>query len=234
MDTIIFSRYYFPMSDEPVAIEFEAPPTVAEKIVPLALTVLLFTLDQVTKLLVLRLIPPYTIGASFFGGFLRIIHVTNPGIAFSFGTGLPEEVRRILFALAPLAIVVIVLVIYFRSKDFTTLQRWSIAGIAGGGLGNLFDRFFRKDGVIDFIDVQFFGIFGLDRWPTFNVADMSVLISGVILLCSFMRALSRESALEKQREEELQLKSASMSSSKSNSSPSGEVSPAVTLPKSSS
>ena len=39
-------------------------------------------------------------------------------------------------------------------------------GIVGGGLGNLVDRFFRKEGVVDFIDVKFYGLFGLERWPT--------------------------------------------------------------------
>ena len=78
--------------------------------------------------------------------------------------------------------------LYFRSNDFTLLQRWGICGIVGGGFGNLIDRFFRAEGVIDFIDVKFFGILGYDRWPTFNVADMSVVICGILLLISFFTA----------------------------------------------
>ena len=173
------------MNDEPVAVEFEAPPTLAEKLLPFLLSVFIFALDQITKALIARFIAPYTIGASFFGDFLRIVHVTNPGIAFSIGTGLSSGVRQVLFSFAPLCVIIVVISIYFRSKDFSALQRWAIAGIIGGGLGNLFDRFFRKEGVIDFIDVKFYGIFGLERWPTFNVADMSVLISGFVLIISF-------------------------------------------------
>jgi len=188
------------MSDEPVAVDFIAPPTFADKLIPLSLSVLLFGLDQFTKILVAHFIPSYTIGASFLGGFLRIIHVTNPGIAFSIGTELPGVMRQILFSLAPLAVIILVLGVYFRSKDLTTLQRWAIAGIIGGGLGNLFDRFFRAEGVIDFIDVKFYGLFGLDRWPTFNVADMSVLISGFILILSFLAAIIKESAKIKQKQ----------------------------------
>ncbi|GMO41775.1 MAG: signal peptidase II [Treponemataceae bacterium] len=184
--------------NDPVAVEFIAPPTLPQKLIPFTLTVFIFALDQITKLLIIKFVPPYTIGAAFSGDFLRIIHVTNPGIAFSIGNGLSAGLRQILFALAPLGVIVAVISIYFRSKDFTAFQRWAIAGIVGGGLGNLFDRFFRPEGVVDFIDVKFYGLFGLDRWPTFNVADMSVLISGFTLFFSFAVAIAKDSKRKKE------------------------------------
>jgi signal peptidase II len=189
------------MNDEPVAVEFEAPPTLAQKLLPFVLSVFIFALDQITKALIARFIAPYTIGASFFGDFLRIVHVTNPGIAFSIGTELSAGLRQILFSLAPLCVIIIVISIYFRSRDFSVFQRWAIAGIIGGGLGNLFDRFFRKDGVIDFIDVRFPGFWG-ERWPTFNVADMSVLISGFLLLISFTSLVVKDA--KKSKKESMQ------------------------------
>lgn len=163
-----------------------------KKLLPLILTVAVFVLDQLTKQLIVLNIPPYTIGTSFFGDFLRIIHVYNPGIAFSMGNALPDNARDILFAVAPLIVLVIVLVIYFRNNEFTFFQRWAIAGIVGGGLGNIYDRFFRSEGVVDFIDVKFYGLFGLERWPTFNVADAAVLICGFLLIISFVRAMIGE------------------------------------------
>ena len=69
-----------------------------------------------------------------------------------------------------------------------------ICGIVGGGMGNLIDRFFRPAGVVDFIDVRFFGILGMDRWPTFNIADMSVVVCGILLLLSFIIGMSRTPA----------------------------------------
>ena len=162
------------------------------KLLPLTLTVLVFFLDQLTKILIVKSIPPYTIGFSFLGDFLRIIHVYNPGIAFSMGNNLPDNLRGILFAVAPLIVLVVVLVVYFRNEEFTPFQRWAVAGIVGGGLGNIYDRFFRPEGVVDFIDVKFYGLFGLDRWPTFNVADAAVLICGFLLIISFIRAMLRE------------------------------------------
>jgi len=168
--------------------------TTAGKLVPLSLGLCIFGLDQLTKFLIVKFIPPFSIGASFFKGFLRIIHVSNPGIAFSVGDSLPGMLRGLLFAFLPLVILGIVISIYFRNTTFTRLQRWCISGILGGGFGNLFDRIFRSEGVIDFIDIKFYGIFGLDRWPTFNLADMSVIICGVLLILSFMITIKKGDA----------------------------------------
>ena len=173
---------------------------VKTKLLPLVLTVIVFVLDQGSKVLIIKNIPPYTIGASFFGDFLRIIHVYNPGIAFSMGNGLPDTLRGLLFAIIPLVVLVVVLGIYFRNDDFTFFQRWAVAGIIGGGLGNIYDRFFRSEGVVDFIDVKFYGLFGLERWPTFNIADAAVLICGFLLIISFIRAMIQESKAEKSQD----------------------------------
>jgi len=178
--------------DTIVPVEFVEKKTLSGKIIPLIFGAALLVLDQLTKFLVITFIVPNSVGVSFFDGFIRIIHVTNSGIAFSIGHSLSDSLRSMLFAFAPLAVLVVVLVIYFRSNEFTAFQRWAIAGMCGGGLGNLADRFFRKDGVVDFIDVKFFGIFGLDRWPTFNIADMTVLICGGMLLVSFIMAVKKE------------------------------------------
>lgn len=157
-----------------------------DKFLPLILTVVVIILDQLTKLLVVKNIEPYSIGASFGGDLLRIIHVYNTGIAFSLGHSLSQNLRSIFFAAMPLIVLIIVMVIYFRNDDFTKLQRWAIAGIVGGGIGNIIDRFFRSEGVVDFIDVKFFGIFGLERWPTFNIADSAVVVCGILLIISFI------------------------------------------------
>ncbi len=157
------------------------------KLLPITLTVVVIVLDQITKMLVVNNIPPYTIGAQFFGDFLRIIHVSNTGVAFSVGATWSETMRRFLFALLPLIVIGIVLAVYFRNKDWNKLQRWAIMGIVGGGFGNLIDRFFRAEGVVDFIDVKFYGLFGMERWPTFNVADSAVVVCGILLIISFIR-----------------------------------------------
>ena len=167
------------------------------KLWPISLALLVILLDQITKILVIKNIPLYTIGASFFGDFLRIIHVANTGVAFSVGATWSETARRFLFSLIPLIVIGIVVAIYFRNNSWTKLQRWASMGIVGGGLGNLIDRFFRSEGVVDFIDVKFYGLFGMDRWPTFNVADSAVVVCGIMLIISFIVTSIRESKATK-------------------------------------
>ena len=172
------------------------------KILPITLAVVVIVLDQITKMLVVRHIPLYTIGTQFFGDFIRIIHVANTGVAFSVGASWSETARRFLFSLIPLIVIGIVIAIYFRNNTWTKLQRWSIMGIVGGGLGNLIDRFFRAEGVVDFIDVKFYGLFGLERWPTFNVADSAVVVCGLLLVISFIVTSIRESKTAKNTNEQ--------------------------------
>lgn len=162
------------------------------KLLPFALTLAVIVADQISKALIIKYIPPFTVGAEFFGDALRLVHVSNTGVAFSLGDSMPLLMRRLLFALAPLIVIFLVIGVYFRSSDFSRLQRWAICGIIGGGFGNLIDRFFRSAGVIDFIDVKFFGIFGLARWPTFNIADAAVVVCGALLLISFLIAVHTE------------------------------------------
>ncbi|MBQ9495518.1 MAG: signal peptidase II [Treponema sp.] len=169
----------------------------SEKLLPLVLTVFIVAVDQITKMVVAKTIAPFSIGKSFFGDLLRIVHVSNTGVAFSVGDSLPDAMRRFLFAILPLVAIILVLAVYFRNDDFTKLQRWLVCGIVGGGLGNLIDRFFRAEGVVDFIDVKFFGLFGLERWPTFNVADSSVVVCVIILMISLLASINKTEREEK-------------------------------------
>ncbi|MCL2294929.1 MAG: signal peptidase II [Spirochaetes bacterium] len=154
------------------------------KLIPFSLAAFVIALDQFTKFLVVKNIPLHTIKFSFFEELLRIVHVRNKAIAFSIGHTLPDNVRTVLFSFFPLIILILLVIYVLRTNEVTMPQRWFLAGIFGGGLGNLIDRFFRPAGVVDFIDVKFFGIFGLERWPTFNVADSAIVVCGILLFIS--------------------------------------------------
>lgn len=159
-----------------------------DRVRPYLLTLVIVLCDQWLKYLVIQRIPLNTIAKSFAGGFLRIVHVRNNAIGFSLGNTLPHTVRVILFIVVPIIVMILLLIYVWRTDEFTTFQRWMIAGIVGGGLGNLFDRIFRGLLVVDYVDVKFYGIFGMERWPTFNLADASIVIFGILLIVSYLLA----------------------------------------------
>jgi len=163
---------------------------------PFILTAFVVLLDQATKAFVVRHWPqPGTFIKDVFDNEILIFfHVRNPAIAFSIGYGLPQPWRFILFVIVPIIVLILLTWYYFHTTEFSHLQRWAIAGIMGGGIGNIGDRIFRPDGVVDFISVKFFGIFGLERWPTFNVADASVVISCMLLLFTMLRPQNQNPA----------------------------------------
>lgn len=155
-----------------------------KRLSPFILTAGILAADQATKALVVRNIPYNSIAVSFFGDFLRIIHARNKGAAFSIGHGFPDAIRFFIFSVIPIIVIGWLIYYIYTSKELLPRDRWILAGIAGGGMGNIIDRLFRADGVVDFIDVKFYGIFGMERWPTFNIADASVVVCGILfVLC---------------------------------------------------
>lgn len=151
-----------------------------------ALTAFVISADQVSKFLAVTYMEPYSVFRSFFGDFLILRLVYNTGAAFSIGAGLGTVLRWSVLGILPLAFLIVLSIAYFKPNYFTGLQRWFICGIIGGGFGNLLDRFFRSNGVVDFIDVKFYGILGMERWPTFNIADASIVCCGIGLAVTFI------------------------------------------------
>ena len=158
------------------------------KLRPFILTALIVLFDQISKAIIAIKWPGDGIFIKdvFENDFLWIIHVRNKAIAFSLGHGLPDGVRTVLFIILPIVVLGLLVWYYLKTDEFTGIQRWAVAGILGGGAGNLIDRVFRPDGVVDFISVNFYGFLGLSRWPTFNIADSSVVVCGILLLIAIV------------------------------------------------
>jgi signal peptidase II len=156
------------------------------KLKPFILTAIILVIDQISKAIIAINWPGdgVLIKKVFGGDFFWIYHVRNKAIAFSLGQGIPDMIKPVLFIVFPLVVLGFLIWYYLKSDEFTRLQQWALAGIIGGGLGNIIDRIFRPDGVVDFISIKFFGIFGLERWPTFNIADSSVVVCGILLIIS--------------------------------------------------
>ena len=162
-------------------------------ILPFALSAAIIVVDQISKALVMAHVASGTIAWTAFGDFFWLVRQQNLGMAFSLLDNLSSALRMPILILLPLALVVFVLVFYFKSDEVTAFQRWTLCGIVGGGLGNVIDRIFRPEGVVDFLSFKFYGIFGMERWPTYNVADASVVVSVVLFALSTIIVESRQS-----------------------------------------
>jgi len=154
------------------------------KILPLSLTAFLVLFDQVVKAIIVKIQPlhPALIKDVFNNDFFRILHVRNKAIAFSIGENFPDVIKPVIFIVVPILVLVFLIWYYLKSNEFTAVQRWAAAGIIGGGMGNIIDRIFRPDGVVDFISVKLYGFLGFEYWPTFNIADSSVVVCCILLL----------------------------------------------------
>ena len=126
--------------------------------------------DQFTKYLTVANI---ALGGKvpFLPGLLRFTYVRNYGAAFSSFQGM-----QWLFAVIFLVFTVMVVWEFWKkSMPFTKLERWCIAAIYGGGVGNVLDRVFRGF-VVDMIKTEFI------EFPVFNVADCFITCGCILLI----------------------------------------------------
>lgn len=134
-----------------------------------------FGCDQATKRVAVTLLPEGH-RVSLVADCVRLEHVRNTGAFLSLGAELPHRARTAVFTWGVGVAVLGALVVAFHrlSSRRTAL---AAALVAGGGLGNLWDRVATGGSVIDFLNV---GVGGL-RTGIFNVADLAI-VAGVLLL----------------------------------------------------
>jgi len=120
-------------------------------------------------------------------GFFRITYLKNTGGAFGILSGWDSPLRQAFFILASATALGLLFFLYRQAaRDNLRYLRLSFVLIAGGALGNLYDRVATGQ-VVDFLD--FF--IGRHHWPAFNVADMAIS-AGAVLLAWFYLTEHRE------------------------------------------
>ena len=130
--------------------------------------------DQWTKWLVVKNIPQFA-HVKAIPGLFYLTYVQNTGAAFSSFDGM-----QWLFALVFLVMTVAVALEFFwKNMGFTTFERWCIAAIYGGGLGNMIDRL-RLGYVVDMIATDFI------NFPVFNVADIFITCGCIAMMASLL------------------------------------------------
>ena len=129
-------------------------------------------LDQLAKYLTVANIALYD-AIPFIPGLLELTYIQNTGAAFSSFEG-----QQWLFALIFVLFPGMILYEYFKKPmPCTALERWCIAAIYGGGLGNMIDRV-RLGYVVDMIHTTFMD------FPVFNVADCFITCGCAVMMVS--------------------------------------------------
>ena len=130
--------------------------------------------DQFTKFLTVANIPLYQ-DVEFIPGLLGFTYVQNTGAAFSSFEG-----QQWLFAVIFLVLTALIFWEYFKKPmPFSKFDRWCIAAIYGGGLGNMIDRV-RLGYVVDMLETKFM------VFPVFNVADCFITCGCIALMISLI------------------------------------------------
>ena len=137
-------------------------------------TVAVVAADQFTKYLTVANIALYE-DVPFIPGIVQLTYVRNTGAAFSSFEG-----QQWLFVLIFAALTAGILWEYFKSPmPFTKFERWCIAAVYAGGLGNMIDRV-RFGYVVDMIETLFM------NFPVFNVADCFITCGCFAMLFSLV------------------------------------------------
>lgn len=133
-------------------------------------------LDQLTKLIVEK---NNVQNLEIIKNFFYINLQRNDGVGFSIFSG--EGMTEIFGLLSFVAGVIMIVYLVARYKKMIIGNRIALLLIIGGCFGNMIDRLFYEDAVIDFLSFHF----GSYNFPTFNLAD-AFLVIGVIVLIIIM------------------------------------------------
>lgn len=140
-------------------------------------------LDQLSKLWVVNNIPLHG-EIPVLSGIFHLTYAQNTGAAWSVLSGM-----QWLFLLIFLAFTLGIIWEFSKKRwPFTTFDRWCIAVVYAGGLGNIIDRI-RLGYVVDMIEVEFI------NFPVFNLADCCITcgcIALVVHLVFFNREFWKE------------------------------------------
>tara|TARA_B110000037_G_scaffold80605_1_gene96061 strand:- start:399 stop:899 length:501 start_codon:yes stop_codon:yes gene_type:complete len=134
--------------------------------------IIIFLIDRISKFYVLKLAEVESSVDIYVTSYLNLFLIWNKGIAF----GLLSINESIVYNLITLIIGLIIVVILFMMWKNNNIQRYFLALVAGGAIGNLYDRIIYT-AVPDFIDLHFQGF----HWFVFNIADIFITI-GIICL----------------------------------------------------
>lgn len=142
----------------------------------LGIAAAVFGIDQLTKHVIRTELALHE-SIPVVDGFLNIVHVHNPGAAFSLLAGAPAGFRGPFFVGMTIVAVGVLFYVTAKLPEYDVWLHVALGGVLGGALGNLLDRLLYGE-VVDFIDVYW----GEYHWPAFNVADSCITLAVLMVL----------------------------------------------------
>jgi signal peptidase II len=127
----------------------------------------IFIIDRLSKFYILRLAEAENSLDIYVTPYLNLFLIWNKGVAF----GLLSVDESLIYNIITVIIGFIITVILFMILKNNNIKRYFLISIAGGALGNFYDRI-TYAAVPDFIDLHFGGL----HWFVFNVADIFITI----------------------------------------------------------
>ncbi|MCY6370341.1 signal peptidase II [Clostridium ganghwense] len=134
-------------------------------------------LDRVTKNWALNILKDGS-DIEIIKNFFTFQYLENKGAAFGIFQG-----KILLLTIVTLAVLIGMIFYLFKYKPKSKALRISFALIISGALGNLYDRVIHKY-VIDFIMLHYKNVY---YFPTFNVADILVVVGTIILAICILK-----------------------------------------------
>lgn len=132
--------------------------------------ILIFAADFITKFLVSKNMLLYQT-IEIIDGVFSLTYIRNKGMAW----GMLQNQRWIFIVLTVL-IVAVITVYAIKSKRLSALEKIGITLLLSGAIGNLIDRIFYPEGVIDFLQLEFID------FPIFNIADIAVCLGAAAII----------------------------------------------------
>lgn len=132
--------------------------------------------DQISKEIARKNIN-YGEKISLMSDYLTLTKVENSGAFLSWGHNLPIYLKIALLKIFPSFVLLGMLIFLFKTGNLSDVAAIGLAFIIGGGIGNLYDRVVYGS-VTDFLHIDF----QLFQTGIFNIADVSIMIGGFLLM----------------------------------------------------
>lgn len=147
----------------------------------LKISFIVILIDQIVKIIV-EANMTFSTSINVIKNFFRITYLKNTGAAWSILSG-----NRIFLILITFISLFLFFKYFIKDKEITKFESINYGILIGGIFGNLIDRI-RLGYVIDYFDFNF----GSYNYPVFNIADICIVASIILLVINSFKEVKHE------------------------------------------